>query len=167
MAKKRDKIDDLLKPVFENFKASAASAIQDATDSIKDILRVTYKPDAAQLPKGLPAPRLQMRWECGDNFDCNWVCHYEMVFPLRELDIRNTDNGSPGFAVVTLGRTRQNGGSDTPPWHYNPVRNRRPYRDGAHAEWDAAMFGGWPVYVFGDDDAAPALVPPQDRSEAA
>lgn len=163
MAKKRD-VDELLAPVFESFKAQAELAIQNAVDSIKNILVTTYSPDPAQIPKNLPAPRLQLRWENGDRFNCDWVCHYELVFPLRPLDVRSTDNGNSRFGVVTLGRTLMRGGGETPPWHYDDIRNRRPYRDGVHADWDAEMFGGWPVYVFGDDKREPALVPPNPSS---
>ena len=161
---KRDDVDELLRPVFDIFKRRAEAAIKDAVARVENILRVSYAPVAAQIPTGLPAPRLQMRWEKGDRFNCDWLCHYELVFPLKDIDVRNTDNGKLGFAVVTLGRTEQRSSGNTPPWHHNEVRDRRPYRDGAHSDWDAATFGGLPIYVFGDDDAAPALVPPMSKS---
>lgn len=49
------------------------------------------------MPKQkLPAPRLQMRWASAKKqtgFDDEWLCHYELVLPLEEQDIRAWQKG--------------------------------------------------------------------------
>lgn len=94
----------------------------------------------------LPAPRLQLRWEChGD------ICHYELILPLQEYDIRReeADVKRSRLMAVPLGLTRiypcriplaLSGGLD------------RPLRDGKHIEWDAKALG-LPAYVIWGDKA--------------
>lgn len=137
--------DELLKPVFKMFKRQAAAAIREKTAEIENILRVDYDADPATRPEGLPVPRLQLRWQSGAGA---WerVCHYEMVFALREHDCRN--DAKAGFAVVQLGRTIQS--SSEPDWSKD-LGWLTPYRDGVHAKWDAEQFGGLPVYVIAPD----------------
>lgn len=138
--------DELLKPVFKMFKRQAAAAIREKTAEIENILRVDYDADPATRPEGLPVPRLQLRWESAGDGMWERVCHYELVFALQEHDCRN--DAKTGFAVVQLGRTRQGGGD--PDWSEG-LERRTPFRDGAHAKWDAAQFGGLPVYVIAPD----------------
>ena len=44
----------------------------------------------------LPAPRLQLRWAPAkpNKHKWNWACHYELVLPLREHDIRGEQGPS-------------------------------------------------------------------------
>jgi hypothetical protein len=36
----------------------------------------------------LVGPHLRLRWEKSDRPDCDWLCHYELVIPYDEHDIR-------------------------------------------------------------------------------
>lgn len=131
----------LLRPVVENFKRQVAQVIDDVEGRIDQILRVRYDAPPEARPIELPAPRLQLRWAENESPRYGHLCHYEMVFPLGDLDIRNDDK--TGFCVVELGRTKVNGGEY--PWLSG---DGRPYRDGTHSDWDAKMFGGWPIYIL-------------------
>lgn len=144
--------DELLKPVFKAFKRQAADAIREAQAEIANILKVDYDAHPDTRPEGLPTPRLQLRWEGVAGGMYQRVCHYEMVFALNEHDCRN--DPKTGFAVVQLGRTLQ-GGSE-PDWSTDLGR-RTPYRDGAHAKWDAKQFGDWPIYVIAPDGRSAPL----------
>lgn len=138
--------DALLKTVFSAFKRQAAEAIREAQAKITNVLKVDYDAPEAARPPGLSVPRLQLRWEEASDGMWERVCHYEMVFPLREHDCRN--DSKTNFAVVALGRTRQGGAR--PDWGLD-LGWRTPFRDGAHAQWDSAVFGGLPVYVIAPD----------------
>jgi len=114
-----------------------------------------------EAPDGIPVPRLQLRWEKGDRPEA-YVCHYELVFRLRPYDVRlDGEDGRPssegGAAVVALGETRVMSGEA--PWSRSDIRDRRPYRDGAHSTWDSEALRGLPIYVLAPD-MDPALVPP-------
>lgn len=146
--------DDLLKPVFRSFKRQAVDAIQGARAEIKNILRVSYDAPAEARPDDLPCPRLQLRWTETSPDAHNRVCHYELVFPLHEHDIRN--DLKTGYAVVELGRTNQ-GGSPVD-WDNCDLTHRTPFRDGVHAQWDATIFGGLPVFTIAPNGRS-ALVP--------
>lgn len=141
--------DALLKPVFAAFKRQAAQAIREAQAEIENVLKVEYDAPEVARPIGLPVPRLQLRWEEAADSMRERICHYEMVFPLREHDCRN--RAKANFAVVTLGRTHQSGAR--PDWGVD-LGWRTPYRDGAHAQWDAEVFGGLPIYVIAPDGRA-------------
>lgn len=131
----------------------------------------------------LPAPRLQLRWERYEGdvgragifaMGEQWACHYELVLPLREHDIRREiyedgeQVGERSELVVPLkgpsirGSVRApcdfdgNGGHD---WD-------TPYRDGAHAKWDALALGGLPIFVIALDGVA-IPQPEEDRLRAA
>lgn len=105
-----------------------------------------YDAPAEARPEGLPAPRLQLRWEDKAEDGFERVCHYELVFPIREHDVRN--DTKTGFAVIRLGRTRQGGGE--PDWRVR-LDNRIPFRDGVHAAWDSRVFGSLPIIVIAPD----------------
>lgn len=138
-------IDELLQPAIEAFKQTAQDAIDEATEKMTNVLQVRYETEPGMNPDGCPLPRLQFRWE---EHDRGYVCHYEFVFPLDELDIRCTDFNNSRFAVVELGRTKSSGGS----WDWGAGLGREtPYRDGAHAKWDAPHFGNPPTYVIAPD----------------
>lgn len=105
-----------------------------------------YDSPPAARPEGLPAPRLQLRWEETPEDGFERVCFYELVFPLREHDCRN-DAGT-GHAVIRLGRTRTSGGDQN--WSLN-LSGRILFRDGVHAAWDSHAFGGLPIFVIAPD----------------
>jgi hypothetical protein len=94
---------------------------------------------------GLPAPRLQFRWEPiaepVDGF--NWMCHYEFVMALKEGDIRRT-NDKKSEMVIPLGGTRV--GRDKAPIYPDGTIDT-PFRDGVHAGWDAAQLGSPPIFA--------------------
>lgn len=117
--------------------------------------------DAGSLPA---LPRLQFRWEdgvgSGTSFFAGqpvWKCHYELVLPLQEGDIRREIYGEDGeqtgeraeLVVPIKGPClRGKNGSlpcvdrfDGDKLHYD-----EPFRDGVHAQWDAALLGNLPIY---------------------
>lgn len=136
-------IDDLLRPVMKRFKDDAHRTIMQAKTAIMNVHRVLYDAGPERRPADLPAPRLQLRWE--DNGE--WICHYELVFPLREHDIRN--DAKTNVAVVELSKTRVGGGTE--PWSCADPTSRLPFRDGSHAQWDSAAFNGLPIFVISPD----------------
>lgn len=91
-------------------------------------------------PEGLPAPRLQIRWEpaftdARSDDATPWVAHYELIIPVRPLDCRATDilTKNTGLMCIPLGCTSRTGGG-------RPVREGvvdTPFRDGIHMNWDA------------------------------
>lgn len=104
---------------------------------------------------------LQLRWEKNDGkhgWDhCNgWLCHYELVLPLREHDIRREDENlcqvRDKVTVALKGPSLRYGdsvpctdrNSDAPEFD-------TPYRDGVHATWDGEALGGLPIYVIAPD----------------
>lgn len=106
---------------------------------------------------GLPAPRLQLRWaEAEAESRHHWQCHYELVLPLREHDIRRevlNDLGMPTGEVSELvvpmkPPTMRTGGGEPCRAQDGSSYFDAPYRDGAHAGWDADALGGLPVYVI-------------------
>ena len=60
----------------------------------------------------LPVPRLQLRWAKAEPNDRSyeWACHYELVIPLDEYDIRREDYDDDGHC--TKG----------PPWAVIPMK---------------------------------------------
>lgn len=102
--------------------------------------------------KDLPAPRLELRWVSVDTH--NHVCDYNLVVPLRAHDLRREGgDGNDVREVQTtrIGQTRMNGPA--------PLREYQgetwiepPFRDGAHAKWDAELLK-LPVYVTADGKA--------------
>lgn len=117
-----------------------------------------------RLVRRLPAPRLQLRWARNPDASCRfgWLCHYELVLPLGEHDIRREvydDDGELSGKVEELvvamkEPTRRD--ADCVPC--TAMRGERyadsPYRDGAHAKWDATALGNLPVFVIAPDGEA-------------
>ncbi len=119
----------------------------------------------------MPAPRLQMRWQKLSETDRNpvfgshdWLCHYELVLPLAEHDIRREvyeggdQVGDRDHLIVTMKEPSVRGCSkDNPPCQWRgqgEVYYDAPYRDGAHAGWDAKLLGNLPVFVIAPDGTA-------------
>lgn len=110
---------------------------------------------------GAPLPRFQFRWAVDPNRSYSWLCYYEFCWQLQDLDIRN--EWGHGEARAILGCTRV--GTEEPPYERG-LAHATPYRDGAHAKWDAAAFGNPPTYVVSPDGkfalrADPASPTPQ------
>ncbi|MFM0495633.1 hypothetical protein [Paraburkholderia caledonica] len=111
----------------------------------------------------LPAPRLQLRWAASDlRSGYQWECHYELVLPLGEYDIRREQYDDEGNEVgkideliVPMKQPSLRGGSGTPCTAGDGSRYcDSPYRDGAHALWDAKILGNPPVFVIAPDGMA-------------
>lgn len=114
------------------------------------------------VQQAMPAPRLQLRWTPAEpnEFRCNWACHYELVLPLREVDIRRETKDAQGNDLPKLKELvipMQPGpcfrGSDSIPCTaQNGARFcDTPFRDGAHANWDSEALGGIPIYAVAPD----------------
>lgn len=109
----------------------------------------------------MPAPRLELRWrDIEKQTDQNTVeCVYSLVLSLGPHDIRaerEREDGEPLPNVmelsVQLGRTLSNNNAKR---RYDSMRDevQTPYRDGAHAQWDAEQLGGLPIYAVADGRA--------------
>ena len=109
--------------------------------------------------------RLELTWECLDASACRWVCHYDLVNPLGEVDCRGTFDIKPqkrpkSFRMVWLdkdncqripmGRTMVTG--CRPGTHMWPDGTLYiPFRDGAHMGWDAERLGLRCFVIAGDE----------------
>ncbi|MBJ9593193.1 hypothetical protein [Burkholderia seminalis] len=112
----------------------------------------------------LPAPRLQLRWVPSDRKETgyNWACHYELVLPLGEFDIRaerygDDDERLPNLTelVVPMKPPSLRGSSAIPCTAQDGSRYYdSPYRDGAHAWWDSKLLGNPPIFVIAPDGMA-------------
>lgn len=114
----------------------------------------------------LPTPRLQLRWEAAAHPGYQWQCHYELVISLDEYDVRREiyKNGRQlkkklprEFIVPMKSPSLRNSSSRFPPCTSGDGRTRyadTPYRDGAHAMWDAIQLGCPPIFVIAPDGAA-------------
>ncbi|WP_157636690.1 hypothetical protein [Burkholderia ubonensis] len=111
----------------------------------------------------LPAPRLQLRWVPSDlKSGYEWECHYELVLPLSEHDIRAEQEGPDGAPlpklkelVVPMKLPSLRGSSGTPCTAQDGSRYYDdPYRDGAHAFWDSKLLGNPPIFVIAPDGMA-------------
>jgi hypothetical protein len=126
--------------------------------------------DEAGLGATVPlTPRLQLRWEDGlaerDIFfgkgEPVWLCHYELVLPLREHDCRREvwkdgeEVGSVEELVVAMKSPTLRGKNGTTPCIGSHDSGKlyfdSPFRDGAHAKWDAPLLGGLPIYCVAPD----------------
>jgi hypothetical protein len=101
--------------------------------------------------KKLPYPRLELRWrdakEPGD-FGNYWECDYVLVLHKRHKgDIRcDSKRGLAGRkdVEIVMNTTKRSGSGPICRFTGNVDT---PYRDGAHAKWDAAALGGLPVFA--------------------
>lgn len=132
------------------FAAQAEAELDAEKAKIAGVARVRYDAEAKRFPVGCPAPRLQLRWEaCTDRPGYEWICHYELVFPLREHDIRN--DPKTGYCVAELSLTRTGGGEGLVRFADDRLGEATPFRDGAHAAWDSEVLRGLPIYVIAPD----------------
>ena len=114
--------------------------------------------------EALPAPRLQMRWEINPSADSRYeyLCHYELVIPLGEHDIRREVydddgevTGERSEIVLPMSGPSKRGSSSEPCRAPDgSMYFDAPYRDGAHATWDSAALGGLPIWVIALDGSA-------------
>ena len=120
---------------------------------------------AGYTPGEIVAPRLQLRWERSDKATFSmdgspdWLCHYELVLPLRDTDIRRTiydedgeEIGERDELVVALKGPTIRGSSGKAPCSAQGFDT--PFRDGAHAGWDSAVLGDLPIFVIAPDGSA-------------
>ena len=124
----------------------------------------TVKPGAGA--RKLPAPRLQLRWKESTHAGYQWQCHYELVILLDKYDVRREiyKNGRElkkqlprEFAIPMKGPSLRNTSSKFPPCTSGDGKQRyedTPYRDGAHAKWDAIQLGDLPIFVVAPDGLA-------------
>ena len=120
----------------------------------------------------LPAPRLQLRWEqnTGENRrEYEWLCHYELVILVDEYDVRREiyENGRellkklPRECAISMkGPSLRGSSSKFPPCTSGDGKQRyvdTPFRDGAHAKWDAIQLGNPPSFVIAPDGMAFSL----------
>jgi hypothetical protein len=105
----------------------------------------------------MKSPRLQLRWAPSEHAGWEWQCHYELVLPLTEGDIRReADDGKQITELVVAMKEpslRDSGGGATPCTDRSSGERYcdPPFRDGAHAIWDAKLLGKLPVYVIAPD----------------
>lgn len=108
----------------------------------------------------LPAPRLQLRRAPSTDARWQWMCHYELVLPLDKFDIRAEQEGPRGGRrpklkelVIPMKPPTCRGSAQVPcqAWPGGEPFYDPPYRDGAHAMWDAASLGNPPIYVIAPD----------------
>lgn len=114
----------------------------------------------------LPTPRLQLRWEESKDTRYQWECHYELVILLDKYDVRRQvyKNGRElkrklprELAIPMKTPSYRNSSSKFPPCTSGDGKLRyadTPYRDGAHAEWDALQLGDPPIFVIAPDGKA-------------
>lgn len=103
---------------------------------------------------------LRLRWEEDANSLMTYLCHYELVIALDEIDIRRevwqdgklVEKRKELVVPLSEAPLRRTGGGtpcingDDGSYYYD-----RPYRDGAHAQWDSAKLGNIPVKVVAID----------------
>ena len=95
-----------------------------------------------------PAPRLQFRWEKGDEPD-TWDCQYELILPLRAIDIRRAQFAEDEETLIDCDELAVNLGYFSSQLCTAPGERGDfvvPYRGGAHAQWDAEALNGLPIY---------------------
>lgn len=130
-----------------------------------DQASVDLTPLGAEVTVGTPrSPRLQLRWTAHEGpvrealtpwkGQRTWACHYELVIPLDEFDIRRDvyDDGEVigqiDELVIPIKCPSLRTSSHEPcTWKDDPLHFDTPFRDGAHAHWDAKLLGNLPVYV--------------------
>lgn len=102
----------------------------------------------------LPTPRLELRWYPSDEphyKNDKWYerrCEYLLVLPLKEHDIRREDEDGNSIYTenfILINETIVRGGKGSP--INGNLSIDTPYRDSAHAKWDAASLNNLPIYA--------------------
>lgn len=112
----------------------------------------------------LPTPRLQLRWTPSTlKRDYRWECHYELVILLDEFDVRREayrdgrqlKKKLPRELAIAMKGPSLRESSETPCTAMDGTRYAdTPFRDGAHATWDAVQLGCPPIFVIAPDGKA-------------
>lgn len=114
----------------------------------------------------LPTPRMQLRWEASTEPGHQWQCHYELVILLDKWDVRREvykrgrelKRKLPRELVIPMKTPSfRNSSSRYPPCTSGDGKQRyadTPFRDGAHAKWDAIQLGDPPIFVIAPDGMA-------------
>ena len=99
----------------------------------------------------LPCPRFEFRWTRDEDYEYPdfWWCHYALVIPLHEFDIRRGDADRTEL-TIPIGKTHVGMEAE-----YDPITNGKvdtPFRDFSHAQRDCWAIGGTVpiVAVYGD-----------------
>jgi hypothetical protein len=102
-------------------------------------------------------PRLELRWTRKGKTWRAAICTYNLVLPLAEHDVRRELNSDSAMNfVIPLSFTKR------PNQGVSPYREGcgaveesidEPFRQTAHAIWDARSLGGLPIYVICEDRA--------------
>lgn len=99
----------------------------------------------------LPLPRLQLTWEKIDDHD--WLVRYELIMPVDRYDIRDGEDagadGRKGYIAAKMSGGTKVGRGSRSPIERDGVLDA-PFRDGAHAQWDAITLGIPAFVVYGD-----------------
>jgi len=123
--------------------------------------------------KDMAVPRLELRWEDKrtdkDGFVYTVECVYSLVLNLGKYDIRAERADEKGRTLpnvttmtVRIGGTLSTGTASKRYWEKDD-RVDEPFRDGAHAQWDAAQLGDLPIYAVAAGRAM--LLPKRERKE--
>lgn len=111
----------------------------------------------------LPTPRIQLRWEASQHPEYQWQCHYELVILLAVHDVRREvyrhgyqlKKKLPRELTIAMKSPSLRGSSSLyPPCTSGDGKLRyadTPFRDGAHAKWDAIQLGNLPIFVIAPD----------------
>jgi hypothetical protein len=124
--------------------------LQLETDDFEEGTTVTTIPES-----DMPAPRLELRWEDRSGLERGYTCAcvYSLVLRLDEYDIRaeRVDDDGESLPKVRelraeLGTTLSDGLA-AKRYCPGPDTVDEPFRDGAHAQWDADQLGNPPIYA--------------------
>lgn len=118
------------------------------------------------MAKKLPTPRLQLRWVASTHPEYQWECHYELVILLDPCDVRREiyKKGRQlkkmrprELAIPMKDPSLRSSSNPHPPCTSMDGKIRyadTPFRDGAHARWDALQLGCPPIFVIAPDGEA-------------
>lgn len=132
----------------------------------KPVKRDLPAQDGTEILVALPSPRLQLRWDfapkdLAKERSCKYQCHYELVLPLQEHDIRaeiykgERVVGKRTELVVPIKQGQLRDCAMEPcVWKDEFYYFDPPFRDGAHAMWDAKLLGNPPIIVIALDGTA-------------
>ena len=142
---------------LQHIAAEHEAAIEEA-----EYYRRSERPHA-RMATGRPLPRLEFEHVAEGTWS-NRICHYWLVIPLSEHDIRR-EAGEEQKAIysewyVPMGKTVISGGNPdrAPVWEGKP---ETPFRDGAHATFDrAALNPSLPIWAVCGADAAEVMNKP-------